>query len=304
MNREELYHAIGLADEELLQRSEQSMKKTAKGKWLKWSAVAACLCFAAIFSVVLTNPQTDEPIDVLPTTDEDGVTIPQTEVPLSGDVAYDMIGFFIYQGRVYTQYEWICEGIGIVGEYLGTATGLIDEWTPQEGYVELAGSVSGDFHSVKGYDPSFMLCMKEPTDEICTYVCNTGITVKYGYELYEERLHLNGNFSAVEYETRESWNWNKGEVSQLDKDNAIIADFIDEICSEEFILWSTIPDKEGYTQTSIYDTETFHVYFRMNNGTTVHLRLYENGYVRFQGLLDVCVQVSEDTYNSLVELLK
>jgi len=302
MNKEELYSVIGTVDEELLQRCEQPVKKKAKSKWLKWGAIAACLCFAAILTVVLINPEADKPIDVSPATDADGVTIPQMEVTLSDDVAADMIGFFIYQGRVYTQYEWIYDDIDIVGEYLGTATGLIDEWTPQEGYVELAGSVSGDFYSVKGYDPSFMLCMKLTNGVVCTYVCDNGITVKYGSELYDERLHLRGNFSAVEYETRESWNWSKGEISSIDKESAVIEDFITELYSGEFILWSTVPDKEGYTQSSIYDTETFHVYFRMNNGTTVHLRLYENGYVRFQGLLDVCVQVSADTYNSLIGL--
>jgi len=304
VNKEELYSVIGTVDEELLQRCEQPAKKTAKSKWLKWGAIAACLCFAAIFTVILMNPKGNEPIDLPPTTDADGVTIPQMEVTLSDDVAADMIGFFIYQGKVYTQYEWIYDDIDIVGEYLGTATGLIDEWTPADGYVELAGSVSGDFYSVKGYDPSFMLCMNDPSGAICTYVCSRGITVKYGSELYDERLHLRGNFSAVEYETRESWNRSKGELYSIDKESAVIEDFISELYSEEFILWSTVPEKEGHTQSSIYDTETYHVYFRMHNGTTVHLRLYENGYVRFQGLSAVCVQVSADTYNSLIELLK
>ena len=65
----------------------------------------------------------------------------------------------------------------IVGEYLGTATGLIDEWTPRDGYVELAGSVEGDFYSVKGYEPSFLLCMqKEGT--VSLYVREGG-TVSY-----------------------------------------------------------------------------------------------------------------------------
>ncbi len=41
----------------------------------------------------------------------------------------------------------------------------------------------------------------------------------------------------------------------------------------------------------------------MNNGTTVHLRLYENGYVRFQGLMDVCVQVPQDRFSTLIGLL-
>ena len=75
------------------------------------------------------------------------------EVSLSANENAAMLAFFIYQGRCYVQYEWIDHGDALVGEYLGTATGLIDEWTPQEGYVDLAGSVQGDFYAVNGYDP-------------------------------------------------------------------------------------------------------------------------------------------------------
>ena len=62
---------------------------------------------------------------------------------------------------------------------MGTATGLIDEWTPKEGYVELAGSVSGDFYTVNGFDPTFLLCMKEDGDAIQLFVCNSGITLYF-----------------------------------------------------------------------------------------------------------------------------
>ena len=81
------------------------------------------------------------------------MTIPPLEVSLSSELAADMIGFFIYEGRCYVQYNHIDNGTDLIGEYLGTATGLIDEWTPKEGYVDFAGSVRGDFYSVKGYDP-------------------------------------------------------------------------------------------------------------------------------------------------------
>lgn len=299
MNEKELYNVIGTVDEELLQRSEQPAKK----RWLKWGAVAACLCIAAVLSVVIVKPVTNEQVEAPPVITGDGVTIPPMEITLSDGLAFDMIGFFIYQGRIYVQYEWFYEDIDIVGEYLGTATGLIDEWTPEDGYVELAGSVSGDFYSVNGFDPTFMLCMKD-SDAICTYICNKGITLKYGRELYDERLHLAGNISDAYYESHESWDHHKGELHKLDKDSTAIEAFINEMCSGEFILWSTILSNEGYSPDSVYDTETFHVYFRMNNGTTVHLRLYKNGYVRFQGIMDVCVQVSEETYNSLIELMK
>ena len=66
-------------------------------------------------------------------------------------------------------YENFSEAEGIVGEHLGTVTGMIDEWTPEEGYVDFAGSICGDFYSVKGYDPEFMLCI---SDSLLTRTAN------------------------------------------------------------------------------------------------------------------------------------
>ena len=215
--------------------------------------------------------------------------------------AADMIGFFIYQGRCYVQYEWIYDAVDIVGEYLGTATGLIDEWTPKEGYVELAGSVRGDFYAIKGYDPAFMLCMKEADGVVSVYICNTGITLKYGSELYEERLHLSENLEAVQYESHVSWDFSRGERYQMNSVNDIVLDFIKEMDSAEFMLSDSIPLEEG--QTSIADTELYHLYFQMENGMIIHLRLRENGYVRFDGLRDLCVKVSEESYLALQKLL-
>ena len=239
---------------------------------------------------------------------EDGVTIPPMEVSLSSEIAADMIGFFLYQGRCYVQYEWIYEPSDIVGEYLGTATGLIDEWTSKAGYVEYAGSVRGDFYSVKGYDPSFMLCIKDERGAVCTYICNNGITLKYGAELYEDRLHLSGNYESVQYESRASWYESLGECYELIGDNsqsdvnAVIQEFVEQIGLAEFIPCSAVPLEEG--QSHMVDFEIYHLYFTMKDGTTIHLRLHENGYVRFQGLRDLCVKIPAETYDALVALLE
>lgn len=83
--------------------------------------------------------------------------------------------------------------------------------------------------------------------------------------------------------------------------NDIVLDFIKEINSATFLLRDSIPLEEG--QTSIADTELYHLYFQMENGMLIHLRLHENGYVRFNGLRDLCVQVSEESYHALLNLL-
>lgn len=270
--------------------------------WVKWGVLAACLCLVIAGTVIWQKTVTpaEEGTEIVPSVN--GVTIPQMEVSLSEHDEASMIAFFIYNGNCYVEYERI-NGADILGEYIGTATGLIDEWTPQEGYVEFAGSVKGDFFAVKGYDPEFMLCMKDAAGTVSTYICNNGITLKNGADLYEDRLHLSDNYSAVQYETRESWFNSKNDLYQMNGNDEVISNFIEQMDKAEFMLWDDVIEKEGMTESTIYDTELYHIYFKMDNGTTTHLRLYENGYVRFEGILDVCVQVPEDSFNSLVDLM-
>ena len=298
MKSKDLLEAIGGADEELIERC----KKKPRHPWRSWGLVAACLCL--IVTGVFLWKQTSSPRGEGggSTLSKDGVTIPKMDISLSPNGSAKMIAFFIYQGRSYTMYEQIYEDVDIVGEYLGTSTGLIDEWTSKDGYVELAGSVQGDFYSVRGYDPSFILCMREADGVISTYICNTGITLKYGSELYDDRLHLTDNYTEVQFESHDSWNYTKGEIYNLEDGRSdIITSFIEELNTSEFIPWND--DLQYTSQTPIEDNELYHLYFKMENGTTVHLRLYQGGYVRFQGILDVCVKVSDKSFNALLQLL-
>ena len=81
----------------------------------------------------------------------------------------------------------------------------------------------------------------------------------------------------------------------------VISDFLAQLNAAEFIPRSRVPLKDG--QLSIFDKEIYHLYFKMNNGTTVHLRLCEDGYVLYQGLLPLCVQVPKESFDTLLELL-
>ncbi len=301
MNREDLFKSIGGVDEEVLERSEVAAGRRIKTAWVKWATAAACLCLIVAGGIwkLATLPTKEAP----PSEDlfsEEGITIPPLEVTLSKDAAAmaDMIGFFIYEGRCYVYYENFSEAEGIVGEHLGTVTGMIDEWTPEEGYVDFAGSIRGDFYSVNGYAPEFMLCTKVGNGDVTTYICNNGITVKYGRELYEERLHLSENIAGVQYESRESWFYSKEELYELDKEEACIREFIEKLAEEEFLLCREVEAQEDWQH--MVDSEIYHLYFNGKDGTRVHLRLHENGYVRFQGLWDLCVKIPEESYAKLL----
>lgn len=303
MKKEDFAEVLGDISERHIAMA-RAERKAKKPSWRKWAAMAACLCIMAGAAMYMKSHRSTIAQGIEPriTVSDAGVSIPKLDVSFSNDVEADMIGFFIYQGSCYVQYEWLENAEDVVGEYLGTATGLIHEWTPGDGYVELAGSVKGDFYSVKGYDPSFMLCIVHESGDISTYICNTGITIKYGAELYEDRLHLTGNYHKIQFETRASWYQSKNEVYSLE-DSTIVSDFIHALNAAEFIPWETVPAMEGHTASSIYDTELYHVYFSMDNSTTVHLRLYENGYVRFEGMNDICVQVPAEAYAAFLSLL-
>lgn len=299
MRGNELLDKMELIDPAYVEAAE-TKPKGKKNIWIKWGAMTACLCMVVI-GVMFWKQSEPTPSDAAgPTVSENGVTIPQLKVSLSVNEAADMVAFFIYQGRCYVQYEWIYDNVDFIGEYLGTATGLINEWTSQDGYVELAGSISGDFYVVNGYDPSFMLCMKDETGAVATYICNNGITLKYGSELYEDRLHLSGSIESVQYESRDSWYASRGELYQMNSINDTVLDFIAGMDSGLFIPYDAVPlNGKAY----ISETELYHLYFRMKNGTTVHLRLHENGYVRFDGMWALCIQVPEENYNAMLNLM-
>ncbi len=200
----------------------------------------------------------------------------------------------------YVEYDWIENGSDVVGKRLGTATGLIDEWTPRDGYVELAGSVAGDFYEVKGYDPSFMLCMNNSEGWVTIYICNTGVTLKNGSEVYTERLHIL-DYESIRYETRDSWYYGRNEFFELNGNDDVIRAFIDELNAAEFMLCDSVPAPK--TGNIYHDLESYHMFFRMKNGVTVHIRLLDGGYVIFDGIPRVCVRVSEGCFERITDLL-
>ncbi|MCH5272981.1 MAG: hypothetical protein J1E35_04850 [Lachnospiraceae bacterium] len=305
-----LYNSITNVSEKYIEeaqiRSTNREHKKRTSVWLVRGVAAACFCLLAA-GLFVWRKTAESPLDRTPkiTVSENGVVIPPLKVSLSAKTkdAACMVPFFIYQGRCYVGYETLYNADvsdGIIGELLGSATGLIDEWTSKDGYVDFAGSVKGDFYAVKGFNSEFILCMKDDS-RVLIFTCNNGITVKTGAELYEDRLHLSGNYTGVRYETRNSWFYSRNELYALnDLNNSVIDNFITEMNAAEFMPFDSIPLKDG--RTDVYETEIDHLYFLLENGLTVHLRLYEGGYVRFQGLGDVCVKIPERQFKEITDL--
>lgn len=287
--------------------AEKRKKTIQRNKFLK----VACLCLLVVaFGWRLVVPaqssmwgdnenDPSQPSSSGVIVSEDGVTIPPMEVTLSvshGESA-SMIGFFIYQGRCYVHYMDIYEDVDLIDQYMGTITGMIDEWTPKDGYVDYAGSARGEFYSVEGFDPDFMLCMKRDDGAVSLFINNTGITLKYGSELFEDRLHLSENIAGVQYETSESWFHGLDQLYDLDADHEIIGELIRQLNEEKVIPSEEILIAGGKKYLS--ELREYFVYLRLKNGASAGLILYQGGYVEFSGIRDICVKISEETYQAL-----
>lgn len=305
MNREDLYRAVGEIDDGILERSESAANgRGEKSGWLKWGAAAACLCLVILGAAMRERPMTHTDEGTGITVSEEGVTIPPIRVTLSKDgsqTASLAARSFIYQGRCYMEYKRHWDAGDIIGGYLGTVTGMIDEWTPEDGYVDFAGSAEGDIYSVKGYDTSFMLCIKKSARVADLYICNNGITLKYGSELYEDRLHLSGNVESVRYQSCGPEGSGGDECYQMNSVHDVISDLIRDMNAGQFIPDYAVLLEEGRAYVS--DTELYFLSFQMKDGTIVDLGLYENGYVRFPGVWGICVQVQEKTFRALLDVL-
>ena len=306
MNVETFSNALGELDLTYIDQAYRYRRK-AKNRVLPFIAAAACLAVViSALTILRKSPESSTGVGAYMT--EDGVVIPPTDIrlPRPGET-YNMIAFFIYQGRVYTFYRDLEGRVDLMGEWLGTADGSIGEYNAPDSIddcAELSGSVGGDVYTVDGCDPSFMLCMNRHGDTLELYVCSSGLTVKYGSEILEDRLHVSENLDRVEYETRASWNAMESEgephdIRTLPPDAAdALESFIRAADEAEFMLTEDIPLEEGQ---DLYDgMELYHMYLYLTNGIPIELRLLKNGYVRIENFYDITLQVPAPTFTALL----
>lgn len=217
------------------------------------------------------------------------------------DRIVDMIPFFIYQGRSYVYYGTLEDASQLIGGYLGTATGLIDEWTEEDGYVELAGSVMGDFYGVNGFETDFVLCMQRSDGPVEIFMNNNDITLYTGADLLQERFKVDGQFTA-KCMSRDRWFNSKGVAYEMDEEGSEqIWALVEAMFDAPFVYTDDITLRGD--ADSIYDAELYHLYLHLDNGMVVHLRLFDGGYVQLDGLYPVCIQVEEEVFWQAVKAM-
>lgn len=340
----ELLDAVGGIDEKYIRQASNESRRNKH--WAKWGALAACLCLVVggLFSAPLLKAPTDDPepnqsgavaendektpssaIDTntpqIADHTKEGILIPAIELPeATGNVEFDMIGLVVYRGGIYTQAGsyWGEDAKKIdmlVGDYLGYATGTINEWSTQDEYAqEFASTIAGEVYAVNGYDTSFRVCIRqevegedgEPTLWIEFLDRLNGISISTGKDIFEDRLHLSGRVISIQWQSHDDWNHNRGNIQDASFDQSVWTAFLDTVNQGEFInTW--MPNESFYDDhpnSSIYATPNqAHLILTMEDGTTVRLRLIEDGYVGYESVgwwyfVKIPGEVFDAVYNS------
>lgn len=221
--------------------------------------------------------------------------------------SYDMIACLYYKGSVYTQAggyyekEEVEKAKHLMGKKIGEAKGTLDEWSTQEEQsTEFASNCSGSVHKVKGYSEDFRLFIyrtEEGREWINVVENYDGIGLSTGSDLFEERLHLEGNIEKVTYQTHKDWDNGKDNFKELDK--------ISEEEWEKFIteLYESPFEAIEYEKNEdFYDAELQgHLYLQMKDGTEVVIRLIDGGYVGCQHLGWFFVKMPGEIFDKVME---
>lgn len=324
MNKDNYINAmdhLNISDD-FKERSERLMKNviydnTPKKTGLRTKQfIFSMASLAVIFAVgsfawnTITNNRVSPPIDTIlgatesdeDTSSEDtsmetaeynGFTIPEIALPESTDtskestVSFDMIGLFVYQGRIYvmsnTSFERDARNLiekedvlKLRGDYIGKTTGSITEWSKQEDYSKEFASTLGeaDVYKIKGYDSKYrlMVCWEyEDGFDAEIYDSLGGLTLYSGEDLFSI-LKLKDNVTALWSEEYDSWDngLNKRETVQID---STFDNFMEN-------LYRATPigdDTDLLIETSdIYNQKFIHL--KTNDGLITSMRLIKGGY--------------------------
>lgn len=291
MNNNEILDSIEHVDSALISKTESYTAK--KNPWLRWAALAACLCLVILGAIAIpkliggsTEPNSEAAVNqssgILYT---DRITLTLPEEIDGAQVEVDMIGCLVYKGSVYTQgasYHGDLSSVEhLVGDYLGEAKGTLEEWSTQDEWAtEFASTYSGPVYSVKGYDEDFRLCIyvQYGDEKWLQFLDNfDGIALSTGKDLFDDRFHIRNNITDVNYLTHYDWNYvgpNDCTYKKLPVSDEQLNEFIDVLCSSPF-------ERIDYSENpSIYDTEIQgHLYLELKDGTCVQLQLIDGGYV-------------------------
>ncbi|MBQ6864524.1 MAG: hypothetical protein IJO14_09845 [Clostridia bacterium] len=284
--------------------------KTKKQKQKKATTIITSLiCFCLLFSGAIIGiknydvikpdfSSNDTVYDSTESTNDDykdtdkGVYIPPIELPETNeDMAMDMVAMVVKDGKIYTcwnmEYPYSLEyneaTAHLIGEYIGTGNGKINCYSKQSDYQgDFTSNTTYSFYTVNGYDDDFRIaaiCEYSDGTYINFYDCLNGITLYNGEDLFGNKLHLADHYESITYQLHDDWNYAKGNYKAMTNiTDTDVEQFLAALYSSPFV-----EIQNNNNGNNVYDLNQAHIYFRMKDGSTVGLRLFEGGLVKYAG---------------------
>jgi hypothetical protein len=264
-------------------------------------ASAAIIITAGVYTVNHSDIGTSRP----------SITIAEVKLPTAnGEIAARMRPLFVYQDKIYIRYSTAiaspdgytvseADMLNLRGDYLGTTTGGIDEWSGDDAYVADFSSNIGEaeVYTVKGYDSNYRLMVYTPYEggfgcEI--YDSFGGLTMDRGDD-YFGLLGLKDNVVSYQWETMDSWNNGGTQKTEQQADDAL----------NKFIkaLYSSTPVERSIDtliDEASVDGQKF-LYLKTEDNLISSIRLLKNGYVYVDdiGFFQVNQAAFNDFYGTL-----
>ena len=155
MNRKDLYNAISEVDDDILERSEIAYRSKKKPVWLKWGAIAACLCLVMAVAIpTMFHQPAETPQDTVEpgadSTGPAGLTVNGIKYLISSHVSVtdELPDGFMYAGETdvggfencpyYTNPdmpEWVYVSQEVLTDGTVDSTGTLNRTDPHNAYV-------------------------------------------------------------------------------------------------------------------------------------------------------------------------
>lgn len=291
---------------------------------LVFTAVVALLVFTVIaFDKGILN-SAGSLVNKGTTIAEDGYYIPGIQIENSGSNALACrIATLVYKGRVYTignSNLTIEEGKELMGEKLGVTWDLsshIEDDGTSAGYIDLESlddfaTFGGgeEVYNVKGYDDNFRLITysnNEYGEYLSLWECLNDMTLKEGSDLFGQ-MNIKGNLSGLKWDAFN--NWNNG---TLNPKELLVDETVNSFIEAIYKSTPASLENEEFNDMFFYDEEQYlaegeskqkFMYLKLNDGTSIELRLFKNGYIFYSGLNGFVFKVDDTAFNNMWSALK
>ena len=217
----------------------------------------------------------------------------------------------------------------LLGDFLDTCTDTpdmckseADRQRVRKAFEDPSGEsffgMPGDYYAVNGMPVEKCICYVSRGSgcrSILPLYCLNGVTLYSGRDVFGDLLDLE-NALRIQWITDEAWNegldvtvyYHDGEtpgapaMRELTVSPELLNGFLEELYASEPVVRSE-KTYEAF-EKEMYAKPSGHLYFTLNNGLLVRLRLYDNGYASFDGSFDLLFRLSGEAWQELLKAIR